>query len=70
MIFSFNIFEKPYLCILVDIKSNSVIYCYCYKALTKGGVHSFPWRNIWKVKVPSRGFFYMDCHYRKDPYFG
>ena len=36
-----------------------------YRALTNGGVHSFPWRNIWMVKVPKNGLFHLGCYHGK-----
>ena len=35
-----------------------------YKVLTKSIDESFPWKTVWKPKVPSRfAFFCMDCSF-------
>ena len=31
----------------------------CYRALTTRGSHAFPWKSIWRVKVPSEVAFFL-----------
>ena len=41
-----------------------------YRALMTRGSHAFPWKSIWRVKVPSEVAFFTWTGEGKDSHFG